>query len=154
VPIRQVLVGVDRTAAAQQAIAWCMELAADLSAEVTAVHVVPSTWLVELSALQIDTKGLIARTRVELLGAWTEPFRQRGVQYDTQLLQGDPGEELVRAASSRHADLLVIGGSHHSGVRDALLGGTAHRVVNRCSIPVVVVPTPRETAERWTPIPG
>jgi nucleotide-binding universal stress UspA family protein len=154
-PIKQLVVGVDGTAASRRAVQWSAELAAAVDAQVVALHVVVRSWLIELGALQIDTTELLARVRAQLTEEWTEPLRDLGVRYTTTLVEGDPATELLAAVTTRHADLVVIGGTHHSGVRDALLGGTAHRVVNRCAIPVVVVPEPgHERPERLPPIPG
>jgi nucleotide-binding universal stress UspA family protein len=153
--IRDVVIGVDGTNGAQHAMEWAAPLMHELDAHVVAVHVISRTWLTELSALQIDTDEMIHRQRAQLVGPWTQPLRDASVRYTTECVRGDPPTELLGIAVQRHADLIVIGGTHHSGMRDALLGGTAHRVVNRTGIPVVVVPLatePRPPAV--VPIPG
>ncbi len=154
--IGQIVVGVDSSEGARRAAAWSAALAGKLGAHVTAVHVVSQTWLVELGALQVDTDELVRQARVELTGTWTAPFRDADLHYTVELAQGDPATELLRVAAERNADLIVIGGTHHSGFRDALLGGTAHRVVNRGAIPVAVIPVEPgdEAKKRGVPIPG
>jgi nucleotide-binding universal stress UspA family protein len=78
------------------------------------------------------------------------------VQYLIELVRGDPASELLRIADERHVDLIVIGGTHHSGLRGAILGGTAHRVVNHSLRPVTIVPLePRRTrTTTLPPLPG
>ena len=57
--------------------------------------------------------------------------------------------------NERLVSLIVIGGTHHTGLRGAILGGTAHRIVNHALIPVVVVPLePHRTPRTDVPIPG
>jgi nucleotide-binding universal stress UspA family protein len=152
---RRILLGVDGTKGAQRAAHWTAELAHDLGAKVVVLHVVSDAWLIELSALQFNADELVRRARAELLGAWTQPLRDAEVQYLTELVRGDPASELLRMADERHVDLIVIGGTHHSGLRGAILGGTAHRVVNHSFRPVTVVPLePRRARDALPPIPG
>jgi nucleotide-binding universal stress UspA family protein len=149
------VVGIDGSEGSLHAVTWAAGLLQSLNARAIATHVVSRTWLIELSALQIDTEDLIRRERASLVGPWTSAFREASVNYSTELAQGDPATELIRVATEHHADAIIIGGTHHSGVRDALLGGTAHRVVNRCGLPVMVVPFPSAPRPpRTVPIPG
>jgi nucleotide-binding universal stress UspA family protein len=153
--IEQMVVGVDGTEGSNHATEWAAKLAKEVDAHVIAVHVVSRTWLMELAAMQLDTDSLVKEQRAKLVGPWTEIFRRLPVRYTTELVNGDPATELLRVATERHADLVVIGGTHHNRFRDALLGGTAHRVVNRCGIPITMVPlaVPDRPA-RHVPLPG
>jgi nucleotide-binding universal stress UspA family protein len=149
------LLGVDGTEGAVRATNWTAELARDLGAKVVVVHVVSSAWLIELSALQFNADVLVKRARAELVGPWTQPLRDADVQYLTELVRGDPASELLRMADERRVELIVIGGTHHGGFRGAILGGTAHRVVNHSHQPVTVVPLePRHTRPAMPPLPG
>jgi nucleotide-binding universal stress UspA family protein len=153
--LERMVVGVDGSEGAQRAVRFAADLAASSGAHVHAVHVVSNTWLIELAALQVHTDSLIAEARTQLVGEWTAAFRDSGVDYSIDLLRGDPGRMLVEYTVSHHGHLIVVGASRHSGLHDELLGGTAHHVVNRSSIPVLVVPreaTPRP--DRPVPIPG
>jgi nucleotide-binding universal stress UspA family protein len=153
--VERILIGVDGSEGAQRALRTGADLAAVTRARVFAVHVVSNTWLIELAALQFDTRPLIHNARAQLVGPWTAVLRDLGVDYSTDALNGDPGAVLVEYAGSHHADLIIVGASRHSSLRNDILGGTAHRVVNRSTIPVLIVPTPQEERkDRWVPIPG
>ena len=153
--VQRILLGMDGTEGAARAGHWAAELAATVGASVLVVHVIARTWMIELSALQLDTKDVIQRARAALYVPWTQPLRDASVQYDAELVNGDPAADLLQLADSRKADLIVIGGTHHSGLRGAILGGTAHRIVNNSLVPVVVVPLdPRHTPRTEVPIPG
>lgn len=69
----------------------------------------------------------------------TDPLRQAGLRVTTRVARGDPATELCKLAEARSADLLVIGAKSHSAVYD-LLGGTANKIANHSSVPVVLVP--------------
>ncbi len=151
----RLVVGVDGSDGAQRALRWCADLATKTGAHVHAVHVASTTWLLELEALQFDTRPMTDELRAQLTGEWTQVLRDRHLVYTADVLQGDPATTLLQTAESHHADLIVVGASRHSGLHDELLGGTAHRLVNLASVPVVIVPTPlSEREERWVPIPG
>jgi nucleotide-binding universal stress UspA family protein len=153
--LERILAGVDGSNGAQHALRWAADLAATNGAHVYVVHVVSSAWLVELGALQLDSKPVIQRAHANVVGKWTDALRESGIDYSTSVLTGNASTEILESVGKCHADLVVLGASRHSGLRDGLLGGTAHRVVNRSHVPVVVVPLPKEdTGPAWVPIPG
>lgn len=52
---------------------------------------------------------------------------------------GEPALEIVAFAREGHFDLLVVGTHGRTGLRHALLGSTAERVVRRATCPVLTV---------------
>lgn len=58
---------------------------------------------------------------------------------ETELLEGDPAEAIVRVAEVRGADEIVIGSRGLGRVR-AVLGSVSHDVLHLSPVPVVVVP--------------
>jgi nucleotide-binding universal stress UspA family protein len=52
---------------------------------------------------------------------------------------GEPALEIVAFAKEGHFDLLVVGTHGRTGLRHALLGSTAERVVRRAPCPVLTV---------------
>lgn len=61
-------------------------------------------------------------------------------------IAGIPTEEILKQAEKLDADVIVMGSHGHGLFTDALLGGTARRVVNRSPLPVLVVRLPEETS--------
>jgi nucleotide-binding universal stress UspA family protein len=154
-PPRKILLGIDGTEGAGRAAHWAADLASAIGARVLVAHVIARSWEIELSALQLDTGEIVRRARAALYGPWTQPLRDASVEYDADLVHGDPAADLLHLAEQRNVDLIVIGGTHHSGLRGAILGGTAHRIVNHSLTPVVVVPLePRHPPRTNVPIPG
>ncbi len=136
-----IVVGVDGSKCAQAAARWAAQQAQLNSARVVAVNVVPRSELWSLSAVQINIDTVLAEVQGLLDGRWTAPLRRAGVSYVTTLVRGDPATELLRAATRTRASMLVLGAKSHSALADLIVGGTVHKVINRSSIPVVVVPT-------------
>lgn len=52
---------------------------------------------------------------------------------------GDPADEIVEAARTRNADLVIIGGRGRSPAGKALFGSTAEAVLRRSDTPVMYV---------------
>jgi K+-sensing histidine kinase KdpD len=71
-------------------------------------------------------------------GRWSAPLRKAGVENTT--VRGDLATELLRVAKRVRASMLVLGSRSHSNLADLIVGGTVHKVVNRSTIPVVLVP--------------
>ncbi len=96
-----------------------------------------------LGALQIDAKQVVDNTRALLDSSWTALLRKSEVPYTTRFVRGDPAVELLRTATRLNATMLVQGTRGHSSVHDLVVGGTAHKIINRSTVPVVLVPSPR-----------
>lgn len=62
-------------------------------------------------------------------------------------IAGVPAEEILNQAEKLDVDAIVIGTHGHGLFLDALMGGTARRVVNRSQVPVLVVRLPQEAAD-------
>lgn len=60
---------------------------------------------------------------------------------------GEPGEEIVRVASERHCDLIVMGNHGRSGLGRLLMGSVAERVVRLAPCPVLTLKSPVAAAE-------
>ena len=149
-----IIVGLDGSKGTQAAARWAATQAQRTGERVIAAYVVPRTELWSMSAVQINIDKILAEFQTLLDGRWTAPLRKAGVGYTTRLIRGDPATELLRLAEREHATLLALGSKSHSSLTDLIIGGTVHKVINRATIPVVLVPTPatpkKATAPRKT----
>ncbi|HTK16314.1 MAG TPA: universal stress protein [Acidimicrobiia bacterium] len=146
-----IVLGIDGSKGAQAAAQWAAEQANRTGGRVIAVFAVPRSELWSLSAVQINIDEVLAEFRQLLDGRWTAPLRKADVEYTSQLVRGDPATELLRVAERAGAALIALGSKSHSNLADLIVGGTVHKVINRSSIPVVLVPAappPKKTATR------
>ncbi|HEY8368053.1 MAG TPA: universal stress protein [Thermodesulfobacteriota bacterium] len=132
-------------AAAQQA-AW---LAGRLGARLHVVHAfvglthsaagVAPGLMDDLRAAEEAMRGQARRD----LEAFAERFAREagGVPVTTALVEAgvSAADAIVRAATEAKADLIVMGTHGRTGLRRALLGSVAERVVRTADIPVLVV---------------
>jgi nucleotide-binding universal stress UspA family protein len=58
--------------------------------------------------------------------------------------EGSPHEEILNTIQSWDADLLVIGTHGRTGLKHLLMGSVAEHIIRHSSIPVMVVPIPRQ----------
>lgn len=140
----QVLVAVDGSPAAIEALRYGRTMAAIMDARLTVVTawqplrhgILPPTSIHPYQAAE----QLVAR-------CVREAFRGEAVpDHDTVAIEGDPVDGLVRL--SRDADLLVVGSRGHSGLAGAVLGSVSGACAAHAHCPVTVVRAGRPGAAR------
>lgn len=60
-----------------------------------------------------------------------------GMTVETEILEGDPGEEICRRAAAREVAGIVLGTRGQGGLKRALLGSVSDHVVRNAPCPVV-----------------
>ncbi len=73
------------------------------------------------------------------LNAVQAKARKAGVRATTLVLEGVAHEQIIRAAKSKKADLIVMGTHGHTGLVKFFLGSVASRVVAGAHCPVLTV---------------
>jgi nucleotide-binding universal stress UspA family protein len=62
--------------------------------------------------------------------------------------RGSVATTILEVAAERGAELIVVGARGHSGVRSLLLGSVSNALVHHATLPVLVIPAPREDDDR------
>ncbi|GGH75666.1 nucleotide-binding universal stress UspA family protein [Pullulanibacillus pueri] len=57
----------------------------------------------------------------------------------TLLLEGDPGEEIVRYAKEKEFDLIILGNRGLNKLQEVFLGSVSHYVAQHATCPVLIV---------------
>ncbi len=135
-----VVVGVDGSAIAGDAVRHAAELAAPAAARLVLVHVFePLAHLGEVEP-PVDFAALEAAAARRLGSEWCEPCRRLEVTYATRVEEGDIVQALLDVADEEDADLIVVGSRGLSGLAGVVLGSTSSKLLHRSSRPVLVVP--------------
>ena len=58
------------------------------------------------------------------------------------LMEGEPGEAILRTATERHCDLIVMGTHGRTGLDRIIKGSVAEHVLRRAPCPVLTVKEP------------
>lgn len=119
--MQRVMVGVDGSPGSRAALDWARVVAEGAEAELVAAQVGPSGDDAEL--------GLIA---------WCS---EEATPVDRALVvDGDPADALLRAATGEQADLLVVGTRGSGGFAGLHLGSVAHHLAHHSTVPLAIVP--------------
>jgi len=144
-----ILVGVDFSRPARQALVRARALARDSGERLMVLHVVDAHGLEEVSQiLEIPMErirerlGRERRRRLgELLIDVEEGSRDLPIT-ETVIVWGAPFEEILRKASDISASMIVLGTmGRSSDLERALFGSTAEKVLRSAPCPVLCVPT-------------
>jgi len=147
---QKIVLGIDGSEGAGHATRWVAKLAADIDAEVVAVHAIEMPVTrgdVYASTAWFDEhwRDDITRTVEE---DWCQPFRDGGIKYRAELVEGSPTKMLHELARRESADMIVVGKRGLGGFREFLLGSVSHELVHHSDVPVVVVPPERRTTKK------
>jgi len=132
-----IVVGVDGSDPAQQALAWALDEARLRRLPVTAVHGwdydhYPAGVLVQVGTLEDETR--------KMLDAAVDPWREQysDVSIDTRPVRASSGATALEEAS-KDANLVVVGSRGRSRMVGMVLGSVSNAIVHRAHCPVVVV---------------
>ena len=98
------------------------------------------------AAMDVYTEMLAnaRNTHREIVAATEAHLRAAGRQADGELREGDPSDQLRRAATDPAGDLIVIGSRGHVGITRLVMGSVAHSVLTHATCSVLVVKRPHE----------
>jgi nucleotide-binding universal stress UspA family protein len=100
----------------------------------------------------VETDSMIARTKEAIkrarayLGKLATPLRKRGIEVETVVVPGRPGEAILDYANTNSIGLITIATHGHSGFRRAVFGSVADYVLRESGLPVLVIRPQHEKA--------
>jgi nucleotide-binding universal stress UspA family protein len=159
--MKKILVATDGSPSSAEAVAFGVDMARELDAKLTFVHVAPALDVAPM--LGFPMVGAIPH---HMSPADAAPLESalvyagaHGVPAESELLVGDTVDEIVAFADSHDVDLIVVGSHGHGSIASALLGSVSRGVLHEARRPVTVVrgdvaeiepEEPLELAERST----
>lgn len=137
----KIVVGVDDSPVAVEALRTAIKYAEKLGAEVDAVFVshVPATVLAAMGGVPSVGEEFAATQREQVWALMRPVMDASPVTVHGIDLEGYPPDTLVAHAESVGADLIVVGTRGRGELASLLLGSTSHRVVNHAPCNVLVV---------------
>ena len=142
--MRRIFFASDFSKASGKAFTTAVTMAKANRATLTILHVivpfvpiVPEQYINTVTWEQIDRQA--RRWSQRQLVKLVDRAKKAGIRAVGLLLEGDPAQQIVRAARSKRADLLVVGTHGRTGLTKLFVGSVAARVVATASCPVATV---------------
>lgn len=146
---KRILCPIDFSPSALQALGFALDLARQADGLVTLLHIVE--WLAEeeprASAhfnIPEYRRYMVEDAQQRLRGLVAEESRT-WVEITDMVVSGRSHREILRAAETKPADLIVMGAQGRGGVGLALFGSTTQQVVRGATCPVLTVRGSRQT---------
>jgi nucleotide-binding universal stress UspA family protein len=141
---KHILVPTDGSKLSEKALRQAMAFARQISARVTALHVMPKA-AASRAQPQVGrlARGAGERTRADDANRFLR-FAQRlansaGVQCDVAEACGDqPYKEIIKAAGREGCDLIMMASHGRRGIESLLLGSQTQKVLSHSRTPVLV----------------
>lgn len=142
-----ILVPLDASVFAEQALDQASELASAMNATLHLVSIVPPPHVLpvhihkvkELQALMGALQQAEIERRSNYLERKAESFNEQGIRVQIDVATGHPAEEILRFSTQDEQTLLVMSTHGRGGLRRILLGSVAMKVVQGTHIPVLLV---------------
>lgn len=138
-----IVIATDGSDEAHEAVEYGLELAAEEDARAILLQVMPPVdWT------RLDRGGIVRplpnEIRLSTPAALDEAAllaADHGIDVTTEVLAGNPADEIVAYADSIDADMIVIGSRGRGAIAGALLGSVSRDVLRESRRPVIVVPS-------------
>lgn len=138
-PYSSVLVPFDGSDFSRKALSKACQLAKTEGAQVTVLYVIPR-YEEMLGFFRTES---IEKRLVEEAAKITESAREfaagLGVSVNSEMRQGQAGDEITKVCAGLKTDLIVLGTYGWRGVNKAIMGSTTERVIMHATCPVLAV---------------
>jgi nucleotide-binding universal stress UspA family protein len=142
--LKRILVPLDGSALAQQALPLAAKLAANTRAELVLLTVATPPILDAPELMSSSSRyddmlvGLQDRIMTEL-GGLADELRQQDVRVTPVAVNGFPADMIIDVAERRQADLIVMATHGYSGIKRWALGSIADKVLHAATTPLLLV---------------
>ncbi|MHB8993942.1 MAG: universal stress protein [Armatimonadota bacterium] len=136
---KSILVTLDRSSLAEQALPHAVALAKAFGSTIELVTVVPITGFdTPQGGVHLDWEREVDEDR-EYIAGIVARVTDDNVPVKSEIRRGDIAEEILRHAQELHVDLIVMSTHGRSGLGRWVYGSIADRVLRYASVPVLLV---------------
>ena len=142
---RSILLAIDGSPHANEALEYARDLALRNGAQVIVVHAFDQVPGHLGEPLESRVMARRFSSGYQVANDAARELRDAGLDVVVEVLEGPPADAILRVADVRECDLIVMGSRGHGTVTSLLLGSVSHRVLAHTKAPVLIVKAiPRE----------
>jgi nucleotide-binding universal stress UspA family protein len=147
VRFKRILCPVDFSTGAAAGLAYAVSLAEEADAELTLLNVVDDVVMYDLAMSAQDVAAL-KKSSVEALQQLLPADVRTYCSVETLVTEGRPAREILKAATARAADLVVMGVQGRNALDRMVFGSNTHAVIRAATCPVLTVRCPESRRSR------
>jgi len=117
---------------------YAIQLAEQFNGTIDVIYVVDEQTS-KSDVLHNDSKYEIELKRKEKIRFVLEQLDVTDIEYNVQILHGQPGPAIVEFANTNDFDCVVIGSRGLNNLQTMILGSVSHKVAKRANCPVLIV---------------
>ena len=138
----KILVATDGSEHGYRAAKVALELGKISGDKVTAIYVADTVKTSHLpdDMLLFSIRELLLKEGKEALKQVESLAQEKGVAFESVVVEGNPGSEIISYAESAGMDIIILGAVGRTGLDKFLLGSVAEKVVRNSKIPVLTIP--------------
>jgi nucleotide-binding universal stress UspA family protein len=138
----RIMIATDGSKHSERAAEVGIELARLSGGAITVVYVADTGRLSHLpeDMALASIRDLLIKEGQEATDYVEEMARRAGVGSTKKVIEGNPGEELIKFAEESGIEVVVMGSVGRTGLDKFLLGSVAEKVVRNSKVPVLTVP--------------
>jgi len=138
----KILVATDGSEHGERAAKVAIEIAKLSGGTVVAIYVADTSKTSHLpdDMLLFSIRELLLKEGKEAVDFAEKMAKDAGVNFESTVAEGNPGEEIIHYAEKAGMNLVVLGTVGRTGMDKFLLGSVAEKIVRNSKIPVLTVP--------------
>lgn len=135
----KIIVAFDGSKPSAQALQHGVELAKNMNSEMLTILHVNKNLPLQEPLLNIDVDSLLEEEDRQVMEPAIHYLSESGIAYEAHAFQGDPAQTITAYAKDHHYDVIIMGSTGKSLVKEALLGSVSHSVAHSAECPVIIV---------------
>lgn len=147
---QRLLVPIDFSTSAEDALRYAAELAAQSGGSLIILHVVPVDygWLGIGREQSQNLDQTLQRQAADRLRALADVHVLKDLPVDIEIRVGQPAEQIIAAANESKCDAIVLSTHGLTGLDRYLIGSVADRVARLASCPIFLIPAAKRSLPR------
>ncbi len=137
---KKILVPTDFSSQSDKSLDYAVMVANQFGAKIILLHIIePFPYTTTDAFMVVDNSEAMRSIAETLIKNQSKTLRQKKISVKTDLIVGNPAQEIIKKAEREKADLIVMGTHGRTGVEHVLLGSVAEKIVRLANCPVLTI---------------